>query len=151
MRETASHQVHDLAGTPATTFNFKIKCFTVIIHEYEGKTILQPLVTKQETETLQELFRNKTLEVWLSNGKSDVALFDVDILKYKQVLQPLTKCSKMKNQVCLKNHFYTVVSCEQCPLSVSEALDGNILDAVNNHLPKTWISRCSLHKMEQGP
>jgi len=117
MQETASHQVNDVASASATTPNSGVKCLTVIVHEYQGKTILQLLVTRQETETLKELFLNKTLEGWLSNGKSDIAQFDVDILKYEQVLQPLTKCGITENQVCLKYQFDTVVSCEQCPLS----------------------------------
>ena len=112
-------QVQDLAGTPDTTFNLKTKCVLVAIYENDGKTILQPLIAEQEAKTIPELFQNKTLEVWLSNGKTDIAQFDVAILKYKQVLQSLTKCKKVKTQVCLKNHFKDLVSCEQCPVSVN--------------------------------
>jgi hypothetical protein len=111
-------QVQDLAGMPTAGFAPKMKCVLVAIYENDGKTILQPLVAEQEAKTIPELFQNKTLEVWLSNGKMDIAHFDVAILKYKQVLQSLTKCKKVKTQVCLKNHFENIVSCEQCPLGV---------------------------------
>jgi hypothetical protein len=111
-------QVQDLAGMPTAGFAPKMKCVLVAIYENDGKTILQPLVAEQEAKTIPELFQNKTLEVWLSNGKMDIAHFDVAILKYKQVLQSLTKCKKVKTQVCLKNHFENLVSCEQCPLGV---------------------------------
>jgi len=114
-----SHQLQDLVGTPDTTFGPKTKFVLVAIYENDGKTILQLLMAEQEAKTIPELFQNKTLEVWLSNGKTDIAQFDVAILKYKQVLQSLTKCQKMKTQVCLKNHFENLVSCEQCPLSVN--------------------------------
>jgi hypothetical protein len=91
----------------------------VAIYENDGKTVLQPLIAEQEAKTIPELFRDKTLEVWLSNGEKDIAQFDVAILKYKQVLQSFTKCEKVKTQVCLKNHFENLVSCEQCPVGVS--------------------------------
>jgi hypothetical protein len=119
VKELAGRQFQDLASTPDARFNPKTKCVLVAIYENDGKTILQPLVAEQEAKTIPELFQNKTLEVWLSNGKIDVAKFDVAILKYKQVLQSLTKCKKVKTQVCLKNHFENIVSCEQCPLSVN--------------------------------
>ena len=119
MRGFVNRQKCDLAGAPAVSHVPITKCVTVVIFEEEGKTILQPLVTKQEAKTIQELFQNNTLELWLSNGKPDMAQFDVGILKYKQVLQPLTKCRKVKTRVCIKNHFDAIVSCEQCPLSVN--------------------------------
>jgi hypothetical protein len=115
----ASHQIQDLAGMPNPTFHPKTKCVLVAIYENDGKTILQPLITEEEAKTIPELFQNKTLELWLSNGKADIAQFDVAILKYKQVLQSLTKCKKVKTQACLKNHFRNLVSCKQCPLSVN--------------------------------
>jgi hypothetical protein len=99
--------------------NLKMKCISVMVFEDEGKTVLQPLMTKQEAETLQELFRSNTLEVWLSNGQPDLAQFDVKILKYKQIWQPSTMCARIKNRVCLKNYFETIVACKQCPLSTS--------------------------------
>jgi hypothetical protein len=111
-------QVQDLAGMPNASFAPKMKCILVAIYENDGKTILQPLVAEQEARAMPELFQNKTLEVWLSNGKMDIAQFDVAILKYKQVLQSLKRCKKVKTQVCLKNHFENLVSCEQCPLGV---------------------------------
>jgi hypothetical protein len=119
MKRFTEHQVQDFAGTPAATFVPKMKCVQVAIYENNGKTILQPLVAEQEAKTISEFFQNKTLEVWLSNGKADIAQFDVGILKYRQVLQSLTQCKKVKNQTCLKNHFKNLVSCEQCPLSVN--------------------------------
>ena len=119
MKGFASHQVQDLAGMPNPTFHPKTKCVLVAIYENDGKTILQPLITEEEAKTIPELFQNKTLELWLSNGKADIAQFDVAILKYKQVLQSLTKCKKVKTQACLKNHFKNLVSCKQCPLSVN--------------------------------
>ena len=97
----------------------KLKCVTVMVFEEAGKTILQPLGTNQETQKIQELFQNKTLEVWLSNGQSDLSQFDVAILKYTQQMQPSKMCNRTKNRVCLKNHFETIVSCEQCPLSAN--------------------------------
>jgi hypothetical protein len=112
-------QVQDLEGMPDAGFSPKTKCVLMAIYENDGKTILQPLVAEDEAKAIPELFQNKTLEVWLPNGKIDIAQFDVAILKYKQVLQSLTKCKKVKNQVCLKNHFENLVSCEQCPLSVN--------------------------------
>jgi len=117
MKRSTCNQVQDLAGTPDTTFEAKTKYVTAVIFEREGKTVLQPLITEQEAETIQGLFRSKTLEVWLSNGKSEFSAFDVAILKYKQLSQSLTKCSKVANQRCLKNLFKSIVSCEQCPLS----------------------------------
>jgi hypothetical protein len=114
-----SYQVQDFAGTNDAMLALKTKCVLVAIYENDGKTILQPLIAKQEAKTIPELFQNKTLEVWLSNGKADISQFDVSILKYKQVLQSLTKCKKAKTQVCWKNYFKNLVSCEQCPLSVN--------------------------------
>lgn len=117
MKRPTCNQVQDLAGAPVTVSNAKTKYVTAVIFEKEGKTVLQPLMTEPEAKTIQELFRSKTLEVWLSNGKSDFSAFDVAILKYKQVSQSLTKCSKVANQGCLKNLFESIVCCEQCPLS----------------------------------
>jgi len=119
MKGVARHQIEDLVVTSEVTIDPKTKCVTVAIYENDGKTILQPLTAEQEAETIPELFQNKTLEVWLSNGKTDISKFDVAILKYKQVLQSLTKCKKAKTQVCWKNYFKNLVSCEQCPLSVN--------------------------------
>jgi hypothetical protein len=117
--ERFASQVQDLAGIPDARSNLKTKCVLVAIYENNGKTILQPLIGEQEAQTISELFQNKTLEVWLSNGKADMAQFDVAILKYKQVLQSLKICNKVKNQVCLKNQFKDLVSCEQCPVNVN--------------------------------
>ena len=113
---TASCQVQEFAGEPSATSDLRVKYVLVATYEKGGKTIIQPLTTEQDAEKIKELFRNKTLEVWLSNGKSDMAQFDVAIAKYKQVTQPLTKCQRAKTKVCLKNHFENIVSCEQCPL-----------------------------------
>ena len=117
MKKCRSGQVHNLACESAAPLRSETKCVIAAIFEKEGKTILQPLITEQDAKTIQELFQSETLEVWLSNGKSDYSVFDVDILKYKQASQPLTKCSKIANQVCLKNLFESIVCCTQCPLS----------------------------------
>ena len=117
MKRPANQQKCELVEKLDAAVEPKIKCVTVMVFEEAGKTILQPLVTNQETKKIRELFQNKTLEVWLSNGQSDPAQFDVSILKYGQQMQPSKMCSKTKNRVCLKNHFETIVSCEQCPLS----------------------------------
>ncbi len=117
MKEIAD-QVQDFADTPNAKFSPKLKCISVAIYENDGKTILQPLVTAQEAKTILELFQNTTLEVWLPNGKIDIVQFDVAILKYKQVLQSLKKCKKVKTQICLKNYFENIVSCERCPLNI---------------------------------
>jgi len=119
MKGFASHQLQDLVGTPEATVDPKTKCVLVAIYENDGKTILQPLIGEQEAKTIIELLENQTLEVWLSNGKTEISQFDVAILKYKQVLQSLTECTHAKNQVCLKNLYKNLVSCEQCPLSVN--------------------------------
>jgi hypothetical protein len=95
------------------------------IYENHGKTILQPLIAEQEAMAIPELFQNETLEVWLSNGKADFSKFDIAILKYKQVLQSLTKCRKAKTQVCMKNYLKNIVSCEQCPLNVNVCENSN--------------------------
>ena len=116
MEALAGRQVQDFAGTTNDRFSSKTKCVLVAIYENHGKTILQPLTAEQEAKTIPELFQNKTLEVWLSNGKTNISQFDIAILKYKQALQSLTKCKKAKTQVCLKNYFKNLVSCEQCPL-----------------------------------
>ena len=104
----------------ASAPNLKIKCISVIVFEDQGKTVLQPLTTKQEAETFQKLFHNNTLEVWLSNGQPDPAQFDVKILKYDQLLQPPTMCARVKTRVCIKNYFETIVACKQCPLAPAE-------------------------------
>ena len=116
MKRCGSGQVQDHACESIAPLSSETKCVTVVIFEIEGKTILQPLITEQDAKTIQELFQNETLEVWLSNGKSDYSVFDVDILKYKKAPQPLTKCSRIANQVCLKNLFQSIVCCAQCPL-----------------------------------
>jgi len=117
MTDLVNRQRCELTETPAKSPNPTIKCVTFMVFEEAGKTILQPLVTDKETEGVHELFQNKTLEVWLSNGQSTLDQFDVGILKYRQQLQPTKMCTKMKNRICLKNHFETIVSCKQCPLN----------------------------------
>lgn len=117
MKRFGSRQLQDYAVTPNAALGSITKCIFVAIFENDGKTILQPLVTENEARKILELFDNRTLEVWLSNGKADISDFDVAILKYKQVLQSLTKCEQAKSQVCLKNFNEQLVSCEQCSLS----------------------------------
>ena len=82
------HQIQDFGDKPCATFDPKVKCVLVAIYEKDGKTILQPLTTKKESRRIPELFQNRILEVWLSNGEADIEQFDVAILKYKQMLQP---------------------------------------------------------------
>jgi hypothetical protein len=115
----ASHQVQDFASEPSSTYDPKVKYVLVAAYQKDGRTVVQPLTAEQDAEKIAELFRNKTLEVWLSNGKNDIAQFDVAIAKYKQVLQPLTRCQKVKTKVCMKNHFRNLVSCEQCPMGIN--------------------------------
>ena len=103
--ERFASQVQDLAGMPDARSNLKTKCVLVAIYENNGKTILQPLIGEQEDQTISELFQNKTLEVWLSNGKPNMAQFDVAILKYKQVLQSLKTCNKVKNSSVFEESF----------------------------------------------
>jgi hypothetical protein len=98
----------------------KLKCVTVMVFEEKGKTVLQPMVRGQDVHSVHELFQRSILEVWLPNGPSDPSHFDIGILKYRQVVQPAKMCGKIKNRVCLKNHFETITSCEQCPLSSEE-------------------------------
>jgi hypothetical protein len=90
---------------------------SVAVFEENGKTILQPMLSEKEATFFPDMFQNKTLEIWLSNGNSDLTLFDVNILKYEQVLQSLTRCDQVENQLCLKNLVDGITSCEQCPLS----------------------------------
>ena len=117
MKVFLSRQLQDFEDQPTGRFNPKVKCVTMAIYEKEGKTVLQPLVAEQEAKCIPELFRNETLEVWLSNGKSDISAFDVAILKYKLAKQTIAKCDKVCNQVCLKNMCEDIVHCEQCPLN----------------------------------
>jgi hypothetical protein len=119
VEEFAGHQVQDSTGITDARLVGKTKCVLVAIYENDGKTILQPLLSEQEAKTIPALFQNETLEVWLSNGETDISQFDIAILKYKPVLQSLAKCKKAKTQVCLKNYFNNLVSCEQCPLRVN--------------------------------
>ncbi len=98
----------------------KLKCVTVMVFEENGKTVLQPIIRGQDAQHIHDLFQKSTLEVWLPNGRPDFEQFDVGILKYKQVVQPSKRCIKNKKTECLKNHFETIVSCEQCSLSTIE-------------------------------
>ena len=117
MKGVSNHQLQNLVATPEPTIEPKTKCVAVAIYENDGKTILQPLIGEQEAKSIIKLLENQTLEVWLSNGKTEISQFDVAILKYKQVLQSLTKCTRAKTQVCLKNFYKNLVCCEQCPLN----------------------------------
>jgi len=86
MRGSERRQKRSPVSIPSALSDLKTKCVTVLFYEDKGKTIIQPVANEQETPALQELFQNNTLEVWLSNGKSDVAEYDVSILKYKPQL-----------------------------------------------------------------
>jgi hypothetical protein len=103
----------------------RLKCVTVMVFEERGKTILQPIVRGQDVHSVHELFQRSILEVWLPNGRPDRSQFDIGILKYRQMVQPSKMCSKVKNRLCLKNHFETITSCDQCPLSNEGPQTGN--------------------------
>ena len=117
MKRSVDHQLQGLVGKTEANFNSKLKCILFALYENNGKTIMQPFIGEQEAKLVLDLLENQTLEVWLPNGKTDISEFDVSILKYKQVLQSLTKCTRAKNKVCLKNLYENLVSCEQCPVS----------------------------------
>ena len=95
----------------------KLKCVTVMLFEEKGKTILQPIVRGQDVHSVRELFQRGILEVWLPNGRPDPSQFDIGIIKYRQMVQPSKMCNKVKNRVCLKNHFAGIVSSGQCPIT----------------------------------
>lgn len=123
MKEPVRSQRCTLAVAPPLASDAKVKCVTVMVFEKSGKTIVQPLISPQETSAIRELMQNETLEVWLPNGEDDLAQFDIAIMKYRQVMQLPTMCSISKDCVCLKNHFDAIVSCEQCPLTSDGAED----------------------------
>ena len=56
-------------------------------------------------------------------AKPILAQFDIAILKYKQLMQPSTMCSIEEKSRVPEEHFETIVSCEQCPLSEDGAED----------------------------
>ncbi len=85
--KSTCRQIQKVADKPFPTFDLKVKCVLTAIYERDGKTILQPLTTEKESKTIPELFENRILEVWLSNGEANIDQFDVAILKYKQVQQ----------------------------------------------------------------
>jgi hypothetical protein len=116
MEGSVTRQEYALEEAPQLAFEAKVKCLTVMVFEHSGKTVIQPVVTKEEAIIVRDLFQNSTLEVWMPNGKADRSQFDINILKYKQLLQPSKMCSRIRNHVCLKNAFETIVGCEQCPL-----------------------------------
>lgn len=116
MKRLGSEQVQDSSCESMAPLSSATKFVTVAIFEMEGKTILQPLINEHDAKITQELFQSETLEVWLSNGKQGYSDYDVDILKYRQVPQPFTKCSKIGDKVCLKNLFESIDSCAKCPL-----------------------------------
>ena len=79
--KSASHQVQDLAIQPKTTFDPRVKFVLMAAYQNDGKTVLKPLMSGQNAKTVADLFNNKALEVWLSNGENEFLQFDVDILK----------------------------------------------------------------------
>ncbi len=123
MKGPVTRQRCSLAEAPPLALDAKVKCVTVLVFEQSGRTVIQPLVTNEDALTVQELLQNETLEVWLPNGKVDPFQFDIAILKYRQLMQPSTMCSRTQNHLCLKNTFDTIVACEQCPLSVDGVED----------------------------
>jgi hypothetical protein len=123
MKKPSNWQRCALADAPPQELDAKVKCVSVMVFQKSGKTIIQPIVASSEAQAVRDLLKNDTLEVWLPNGKLDPTQFDVAILKYKQLMQPSTMCSRNENRVCLKNYFETITSCEQCPLSENGAED----------------------------
>jgi hypothetical protein len=121
-----SNQIHAFAASAKMTFDPQVRCVPMAVYKNHGKTVLQPLISGQETTAITEMFNNSTLEVWLSNGETDLSKFDVSILKYRQSLQPLTMCQQVKNRACLKNILANLASCEQCPQNIG---NGEIPDA----------------------
>jgi hypothetical protein len=107
MKGSTRRQKCELTNVPVVTPDLKTKCVTVLVYEEKGKTVLQPLATEQETQTLQELFQKNTLEVWLSNGKSNADEYDVSILKYKPQVQQSTFANVSKP----KKTFFPFSSC----------------------------------------
>ncbi|MCX8150414.1 MAG: hypothetical protein N3D85_02775 [Candidatus Bathyarchaeota archaeon] len=89
MATTKRRQKQKLTAEPKAKFGLKTKCVTMLVYEEEGKTVLQPLTAEEETQTLQELFQNTTLEVWLPNGKSTIDEYNVSIIQYKPKLKQL--------------------------------------------------------------
>jgi hypothetical protein len=94
-----------LASLSNAISDLKTKCVTAIVYEDKGRTILQPVANEQDTATLKDLFQNNTLEVWLSNGKSDVTEYDISILKYKPQLQKskVANVSKLRQPIFILN------------------------------------------------
>ncbi len=123
MKGSQVRQRCTLAAGSRLSIEPKVKYMSVMIFEKQGKAIIQPLATEEEANSLKELLKTDTLEVWLPNGKADPEQFDISILKYQQLMQPSTACSRNENIVCLKNHFETIVSCDQCPLGANGVSD----------------------------
>ncbi len=123
MKGSAVKQKCTLAENIPQSVDAKVKHVSVMIFEKQGKTIMQPLITEKDSYAVRELLEKDTLEVWLPNGKTDPEQFDISILKYQQLTQPSTTCCRNENIVCLKNHFETIVSCDQCPLGTDGVSD----------------------------
>lgn len=87
MAASCQRRKQNIAAKNVDASGLKTKCVTMLIYEEAGKTVLQPLAAEEETQTLQELFQNTTLEVWLPNGKSNIDDYDVSILQYKPKLK----------------------------------------------------------------
>ncbi len=94
-------QKQKLANASRDTSRLKTKCVTMLVYEEEGKTVLQPLAAEEETQSLQQLFQNGTLEVWLPNGKSNIDDYTVSILQYKPKLKqtPFARTRRAKPTV----------------------------------------------------
>jgi hypothetical protein len=141
MRQSVNRQKCTFAEAIEKAPEPKTKFVTAIVFEEEGRTILQPLVMSNEAERILELLQNNILEVWMPNGQSSLDQFDISILKYRQLNQPMTKC-RTKTGICLKNHFDTIISCEQCPL-IEESDEQT--SKINRHQS---ISKQDSHKKE---
>ncbi|MCW4006660.1 MAG: hypothetical protein NWF04_08745 [Candidatus Bathyarchaeota archaeon] len=99
MKKTTRQQKNTCLDTGSFGSGLKIKYFSVMVFEEDGKTIFQPMVNGKDTKALEEFFQNGSLEVWLPNGAADAEGFDVSILKYRPVVQVASKqaCAMAKS------------------------------------------------------
>ena len=86
----------------------KLKCATDTVFEEKAETILQPIARGQNMYSVHELLQKCAIKVWLPNLKPNFPLSNISIPKHKQMVQPSKMCSKVKNTLCLKNHFETI-------------------------------------------
>jgi len=118
------------------------------VFEEKGKTIFQPIVREQSTHAINELFQRNMLEVWLPNGQSDFAQFDISILKYKQINQPSKLCRKAKTKRRLRNRFETIISGELCPPSQRRSRDPKVKE--NSQPPNVPLQLQSIASVQHN-